>query len=84
MSLAISNYAQQGDKMTITIGAANYELRSVAINTWQGDASHPVSLAVTYANMNAGTDYPASTTLNAKGDKNITVAVTTANYTIAP
>ena len=84
VSLAISNYTQQGDKMTITLGAANSELRGVNIATWQGDASHPVTLVVTYANLGNGVDYAQSTVLNATGDKKINLTVTGTNYSLAP
>ena len=82
VSLIVSNYTQQGDKMTFVVGAKDSQLRSVSIATWLNDPAAVVTLNVTYAALNDGTHYAQRTVLNASAKK-IMIIVTTTNYSVA-
>ena len=83
LAMAISNYAQKGDKMNIVLGAANSQLHAVNIATWLNDPSALVTLDVAYAALNDGTHYPQQTTLNVTAKK-IVISISTTNYSLAP
>ena len=53
--------------------------RVVSANSYLGDVSSPVTLAVQFASLPDGTNYPAQKTLNASA-KGIQLAITNSNY----
>jgi hypothetical protein len=80
--VVISNYAQQGDAVTLVVADPSEKLRTAAIDTWLNDNSHKVTLAVTYAWLPDGTRYAADKVLTAAA-QNITVTTTMASFSMA-
>jgi hypothetical protein len=80
--VVISNYAQQGDAVTLVVSDPSEKLRTASIHTWLNDNSHTVTLMVTYAWLPDGTRYPASKVLTASA-QGITVTTTMANFAMA-
>jgi hypothetical protein len=80
--VVISNYAQQGDAVSLIVTDPTESLRSAAVNTWLNDPSHAVTLAVTFARLPDRTRYPATKELTAK-DKGIVATTTMSNFAMA-
>ena len=80
--VVISNYAQQGDAVTLVVDPAG-KLGSAAINTWLNDPSHKVTLQVTFAALPDGTSYASPRVLNA-ADKEVVVTTTLSQFGMAP
>ena len=55
--VVISNYAQQGDAMTLLLGAQNHNLRSLTVSTYLSVPTSVVTLRVTFAALPDGTRY---------------------------
>lgn len=79
VALVFKNYAQQGDQYTMGIDPATHKVSSANVNTYLGDPSSVVTLAVQFALLPDGTSYPAQTVLNATS-KQITVTITNSGY----
>src|SRR5215472_9753994 len=79
MNLVFNNYAQPGDKMTLTFDPATKKITHLSVNTYMGDAKDAVTLQIQMATLPDGTSYPAQTVLNASG-KEMTVTTTNSNY----
>jgi hypothetical protein len=79
LNLIFSNYAQAGDKMTLTFDTTAKKIGSVTINTYLGDPQSVVTLQVQMASLPDGTNYPQQTVLNATA-KGLVVTTTNANY----
>jgi hypothetical protein len=79
LNLIFSNYAQAGDKMTLTFDTTAKKISSITINTYLGDAQSVVTLQVQMASLPDGTNYPQQTILNATA-KQLVVTTTNANY----
>jgi len=82
-ALVFRNYAQPGDAMTLDFSMMAKKLAALNVNTYLGDASSPVTLAVRFAPLPDGTNYPAQETVNAAA-KGIVLTVTNSNYTKLP
>lgn len=80
--VVISNYAEQGDAMTLVVDPAG-KLGSAAINTWLNDPKHTVTLQVTFAALPDGTSYASPRVLNAT-DKQVVVTTTLSQFGMAP
>ena len=79
MNLVFNNYAQPGDKMTLTLDSATKKITHLSINTYMGEAKDAVTLQIQMATLPDGTSYPAQTVLNASA-KELTVTTNNSNY----
>ena len=76
LNLIFTDYAQPGDKMTLTFDTAIKKIKGLSINTYMGDEKDAVTLQVQMATLPDGTSYEAQTVLNATAKK---LVVTTNN-----
>ena len=79
LQLQIRNYLKQGDSLVLTFDAAAKVLRRVNVNTYIDNPKDAVTLDVEFQTLPDGTNYPASTTLNAP-EKKLQVVTQNANY----
>lgn len=79
MNLVFNNYAQPGDKMTLTIDSATKKITHLSINTYMGEAKDAVTLQIQMATLPDGTSYPVQTVLNASA-KELAVTTNNSNY----
>lgn len=79
VNLVISNYAQPGDKMTLTLDTTAKKITSLSVDTYMGDAKDKVSLQVRMGSLPDGTNYAQQTVLNASA-KELTVTTTNSDY----
>lgn len=79
MNLVFNNYAQPGDKMTLTFDPATKKITHLSVNAYMGEAKDAVTLQIQMATLTDGTSYPAQTVLNASA-KELTVTTTNSNY----
>jgi hypothetical protein len=79
VNLVFSNYAQPGDRMTITFDTTAKKVSSISINTYLGTAQDVVTLQVQMASLPDGTNYPQQTILNATA-KQLVVTTSNSNY----
>jgi len=77
--LAISDYALPGDKLMIAFNSAAKRLAGVNVNSYLGKEKDTVTLAVRFASLPDGVNYPAETVLVAKA-KSIQVKITNSGY----
>ena len=77
--LMFKNYSLPGDSMTLDFSMATHKLTALAVNSYLGDASSGVTLAVQFATLADGTNYPAQETINAAA-KGIQLLITNSNY----
>jgi len=83
-ALTFKNYAQQGDSMSLDFAMAAKKLAALQVNTYVGDPSNPVRMAVQFAPLPDGTNHPAHIVVNAPA-KNLQVTIDNSNYQrIAP
>jgi hypothetical protein len=79
MKLVFNDYAQPGDKMTITFDTAAKKIISLDVNTYLDEEKHAVTLHVQMAGLPNGPNYPRQTVLNATA-KQLVVTTTNFNY----
>ena len=79
VNLVFTNYAQQGDKMTLTFDTNAKKITSLSINTYMGEAKDVVTLHVQMGNLPDGTNYAQQTVLDATA-KQLVVTTTNSNY----
>src|SRR5580704_6854090 len=79
MNLIFTDYAQPGDRMTLTFDPASKQIISLSVNTYMGQAKDAVTLQVRMASLPDGTNYAERTVLNASA-KQLVVTTTNANY----
>jgi hypothetical protein len=79
MNLVFGDYAQPGDKMTLTFDTATKKITSLNINTYMGQEKDAVTLQVQMGNLPDGTNYEQRTVLNATA-KQLVVTTTNSNY----
>jgi hypothetical protein len=77
--LVFKNYAQPGDQMTITFDSRSRKIQSLNVNSYLDDAKNAITLAVQFASLSDGTNYPQQTVLDAKA-KQLQVTTTNSNY----
>ncbi|HTR04962.1 MAG TPA: hypothetical protein VMN82_17370 [Thermoanaerobaculia bacterium] len=77
--LVFRNYSLPGDSMTLDFAMATKKLAALAVSTYLGDPSSPVTLNVQFAILPDGTSYPAQEVVNAAA-KGIQLTVTNSNY----
>jgi len=81
--VVISNYAQQGDAMTLILGSQAHNLRSLTVSTYLSDPSSVVTLRVTFKALGDGTRYADTKTLDATA-QGITVTMTSVQFSLVP
>ena len=79
VNLVFTDYAQPGDKMTLTFDSATKKIISLNINTYMGQEKDVVTLQVQMASLADGTNYEQQTVLNATA-KQLVVTTTNSDY----
>jgi hypothetical protein len=79
VQLSIADYDLPGDKLAIAFNAAAKQLAGVNVNSYLGKEKDTVTLAVRFASLPDGVNYPAETILVAKA-KQIQVKITNSGY----
>jgi hypothetical protein len=79
VNLIFTDYAQPGDKMTLTFNTATKKITSLSINTYMGEEKDAVTLQVRMGSLPDGTNYTQQTVLNATA-KQLVVTTTNSNY----
>jgi hypothetical protein len=79
VNLVFTDYAQPGDKMTLTFDAVAKKVVSLGVNTYMGQAKDAVTLQVQMASLPDGTNYTQQTVLNASA-KQLVVTTTSSNF----
>ena len=79
VNLVFTNYAQPGDKMTLTFDTAAKKITALSVDTYMGEAKDKVDLQVHMGSLPDGTNYAQQTVLNASA-KQITVTTTNSDY----
>ncbi len=79
MNLVFTDYAQPGDKMTLTFDTASKKISGLNVNTYMGQEKDAVTLQVQMGSLPDGTNYVQQTVLNAAA-KQLVVTTTNANY----
>lgn len=79
IELILRDYLKQGDSLTFSFDQATKAIAKIAVKSYLDDPRDAVTLDVIFQNLPDGTNYAASTILNATA-KNVQVKVTNANY----
>jgi len=79
LNLIFTDYAQPGDRMTLTFDTAAKKITSLSVNTYMGQAKDAVTLQVQMASLPGGINYAQQTVLNASA-KQLVVTTTNSNY----
>ena len=79
VNLVFTDYAQPGDKMTLTFDTAAKKITGLSINTYMGQEKDAVTLQVQMGSLPDGTNYEQQTVLNASA-KQLVVTTTNSNY----
>ena len=79
VNLVFTNYAQPGDKMSLTFDTATKKITTLNIDTYMGEAKDAINLQVQMSNLPDGTSYAQQTVLTASA-KNLSVTTTNSNY----
>jgi hypothetical protein len=79
MVLTFTDYAQPGDKMSVTLDTATNKITALSVNTYMGKEKDVVTLNVTMGALPDGTSYPVQSVLDGK-EKKVTVTTTDSNY----
>lgn len=80
IQLQFKNYAKQGDSLTFNFDTATKALQTISVNSYLDDPKDDVvTLAVAFQSLPDGTNYVASTTLNAAA-KQVVVKTSNGNY----
>ncbi len=79
VNLIFADYAQHGDKMTLTFDTATKKIGALKIDTYMGKEKDVVTLQVQMASLPDGTSYESQTVLNATA-KQLVVTTTNSDY----
>ncbi|HUO33553.1 MAG TPA: hypothetical protein VMU43_01035 [Candidatus Acidoferrum sp.] len=79
VNLIFADYAQPGDKMTLTFDTATKKIAGLTIDTYMGQEKDAVTLQVQMASLPDGTNYESQTVLNATA-KELVVTTTNSDY----
>ncbi|MGB7436981.1 MAG: hypothetical protein WBR26_28075 [Candidatus Acidiferrum sp.] len=79
MNFVFTDYAQPGDRMTVTFDTTAKKITSLNINTYMGKAKDVVTLHVQMATLPNGPNYAQQTVLSATA-KELVVTTTNSNY----
>jgi hypothetical protein len=77
--MTFKNYVQNGDSMAFSFDEATKKMSNLNINTYLDAPADAVTVAVQFATLPDGTNYPSQTTVHAAA-KNLTVTTTSSNY----
>ncbi len=79
VNLVFTNYAQPGDRMTVTFDTTAKKITAIHIDTYMGEDKDKVTLQVQMGGLPDGTNYTQQTVLNATA-KELVVTTTNSNY----
>lgn len=79
VNLIFTNYAQPGDRMTLTFDTNAKKITSLNISTYMGETKDAVTLQVQMGSLPDGTNYAQQTILDATA-KQLQVTTTNSNY----
>ena len=79
VNLIFTDYAQPGDKMTLTFDTAAKKITALNINTYMGQEKDAVELNVQMGSLPDGTNYVHQTVLSATAKK-LVVTTTNSDY----
>ena len=79
VNLVFSNYAQPGDKMTLTFNTVTKKIAALSVDTYMGEAKDKVTLQVHMDSLPDGTNYVQQSVLTASA-KELAVTTTNSNY----
>ena len=79
MNLVFTDYAQPGDKMTLTFDTTAKKITGLNISTYMDEEKDAVTLQVHMGSLPDGTNYVQETVLNATA-KQLVVTTTNSNY----
>lgn len=79
VNLVFTDYAQPGDKMTLTFDTATKKITGLDINSYMGQEKDGVTLRVQMGSLPDGTNYVQQTVLNAAA-KQLVVTTTNSGY----
>ena len=79
VNLVFANYAQPGDKLTLTFDPATKKVTALAVNTYMGETKDAVTLQVQMGSLPDGTNYAWKTVLGATA-KQLVVTTTNSDY----
>ncbi len=79
VNLVFTDYAQPGDKMTLTFDTSTKKITSLNINSYLGEEKDALTLKVQMGSLPDGTNYEQQTVLNATAKK-LVVTTTNSNY----
>ena len=79
VNLVFADYAQPGDKMTLTFDPTTKKITGLNISTYMGEDKDAVTLKVQMGTLPDGTSYEQQTVLNATA-KQLVVTTTNSNY----
>jgi hypothetical protein len=79
VNLIFTNYAQPGDRMTLTFDTQAKKIASLSVNTYMGEAKDAVTLQVQMSSLPDGTNFVQQTVLDATAKK-LQVTTTNSNY----
>jgi hypothetical protein len=79
VNLIFTDYAQPGDRMTLSFDTASKKIISLSVNTYMGESKDAVTLQVQMATLPGGPNYAQQTVLNASA-KQLVVTTTNSNY----
>jgi len=79
VNLVFTNYAQPGDRLTLTFDPAAKKVVGLSVNTYMGQEKDAVTLQVRMASLPDGTNYAQQTVLQATA-KQLVVTTTNSNY----
>jgi hypothetical protein len=77
--LIFTDYAQPGDRMTLSFNTAEKKISSVTVNTYMDDSKDTVTLAVKLGSLPDGTNYVQQSVLDATA-KQLQVTTTNMDY----
>lgn len=79
VDLVFANYAQPGDKMTLTLDTNAKKITTLSVDTYMGEAKDKVDLQVHMGSLPDGTNYAQQTVLRASA-KELSVTTTNSEY----
>ena len=79
MNLIFTDYAQPGDRLTLSFDTAAKKIASLDVQTYMDNPKDAVTLTVQMASLPDGTNYAGQTVLNATA-KQLVVTTTNSNY----
>ena len=79
VNIIFTDYAQPGDRMTVSFDGAAKKIAALSVNTYMGQAKDAVTLQVRMADLPDGTNYSQQTIVEATAKK-LVVTTTNSNY----